>query len=75
MIALFLLEIVGKKKIRKYVSSKTLIASLFLSVISVIVFSYSLQPAFTLVIPIGILFFYGFLLIFTIVTGKFGKKV
>lgn len=45
---------------------KTLIKALFLGVLSVIAFSYFFQPGFTLVIPLGILIFYMYLLIFKI---------
>ena len=63
MIALFMLEIFGKKKIHKFVTPKSLIASLFLGVFTVIAVSYYFQPAFTLVIPMGILLFYAYLVV------------
>lgn len=66
MIGLFLIGIYYRKSVKNFTQPKSLIYSLFFGLISTIIFSYSLKPAFTLVIPIGIVFFYFYLFVFFI---------
>ncbi len=66
MIGLFLLGLYYKKSIRNFTRPKSIIYSLFLGLISTIIFAHAWKPAFTLVIPIGIVFFYFYFFLFSI---------
>ncbi len=66
MIGLFFLGIYYKDSIRKFARPKSLISSLFLGLVSTIIFAYAWKPAFTLVIPVGVIFFYFYFLLFSI---------
>ncbi|MCK6380742.1 MAG: sodium:solute symporter [Leptospiraceae bacterium] len=75
MIGLFFLGVYFSKRTKVFLHPKGILFALFFGLISTMVFVHIWKPAFTLVIPFGIIFFYIYLIVFFVILRSRNRKL